>query len=47
MGDKKSPVAVGMTVLPPNQENFVDAGSTTLMNKPGEPIFKLAINLTK
>ncbi|CAB01177.2 Major sperm protein [Caenorhabditis elegans] len=47
MADKKSPVAVGMTVTPSNQANFVDAGSTTLMNKPGEPTFKLGINLNK
>uniref|UniRef100_A0A1I7TBF2 Major sperm protein n=1 Tax=Caenorhabditis tropicalis TaxID=1561998 RepID=A0A1I7TBF2_9PELO len=51
MADKKFPNVLAngtsVTAPPPSQLNFVDAGATSLVNKPGEPPFKLALNMNK
>ncbi|CAP35665.1 Protein CBG18166 [Caenorhabditis briggsae] len=40
--------SLGAAVAPPQAHtNFVDAGATSLMNKPGEPPFRLALNTNK
>ncbi|CAI2355266.1 unnamed protein product [Caenorhabditis sp. 36 PRJEB53466] len=51
MGDKKPTVNAAPAPAPaptaPSAAPFQDAGVSTLMNKPGEPPFKLALSLNK
>ncbi|EFO86646.1 hypothetical protein GCK72_010304 [Caenorhabditis remanei] len=54
MADKKSinvsaiGTSAGASIAPPqSHSNFIDAGTTSLLNKAGEPAFKLSLNTSK